>query len=254
MPDVVSARSRWPSLEHTPEPRDESVVTEPEDDSSDDPLLASVRPDELPDVTESMRLLDLVQQGDEAALNDLLRRYEDRLKRIVRIRLSAKLRRCVETVDIVQETFQSAIKHIGDLEMRSTASIMQWLSRIAENQMHDVHRRFYGQKRDRTREVRLADGGRLADDSSPGFVAATNEVTPDEQVATDEIRKIVDDAVAELPDDYREVIMLRTYYGGSWEFVAQQIGRPNADAARQLHRRARIRLSRIMQGRLPESE
>jgi RNA polymerase sigma-70 factor (ECF subfamily) len=229
-------------------------VSEPDSDSKDDPLLASVKPDELPDVTESMRLLDRAQHGDDGALNDLLRRYEDRLKRIVRIRLSAKLRRCVETVDIVQETYQSALKHIGDLEMRSTASIMQWLSRIAENQMHDVHRRFYGQKRDRSREVRLADGGRLNDDSTPGVVASTGEMPPDEQVAQDEIRKIVDDAVAELPDDYREVIMLRTYYGGSWEFVAQQIGRPNADAARQLHRRARIRLSRIMQGRLPEPE
>lgn len=229
----------------------DDLSSSPSDESTDD-LLASVSPDELPDVTESMRLLEQAQGGDDQALNDLLSRYEERLKRIVRIRLSARLRRCVETVDIVQETFQSALKHINNLEMRSTASIMQWLSRIAENQMHDVHRRFYGQKRDRTREVRISDGGRMDDESTRGVVPPSGSVPPDELAAQDEIRKIVDDAVAELPDDYREVIMLRTYYGGSWEFVAEQIGRPNADAARQLHRRARIRLSRIMQGRLPE--
>ena len=228
----------------------DDVASSPADESADD-LLASVSPGELPDLTESMRLLEQAQGGDDQALNDLLSRYEERLKRIVRIRLTARLRRCVETVDIVQETFQSALKHINKLEMRSTASIMQWLSRIAENQMHDVHRRFYGQKRDRTREVRISDGGRMDDESTRGVVPPSGSVAPDELAAQDEIRKIVDDAVAELPDDYREVIMLRTYYGGSWEFVAEQIGRPNADAARQLHRRARIRLSRIMQGRLP---
>ena len=227
---------------------------EPRDSSSDDPLLASVSPDELPDLTESMRLLREAQDGNDLALDELFRRYEARLSRIVRIKMSAKLRRCVETVDVVQETYRAALRRINDLELRSTASILQWLAKIAENQMLDTHRRFYGLKRDKQREVRLGDGGRGDGDSSSsgGVVPAAKQPTPAEQVASDELRDIVDAAVAELPDDYREVIMLRTYYGGSWEWVAEQLGRPGGDAARQLHRRARMRLSRLLMDRLPD--
>jgi len=220
----------------------------------DDPLLASVAGDELPDLTESMVLLRQAQDGNEVALDELFRRYQSRLARIVRIRMSAKLRRCVETVDVVQDTYRAALKRIDDLELRSTASIMQWLAKIAENQMLDTHRRFYGQKRDKGREVRLGEGAR--DDGSSttgrGVVPPSDQATPAELAETAELRRLVDDAVAELPDDYREVIMLRTYYGGSWDWVAEQIGRPGGDAARQLHRRARMRLSRLLMDRMPD--
>jgi len=225
------------------------------DAPGDDSLLASVSPDDLPDLTESMHLLRAAQDGDELALDELFRRYEARLSRIVRIGLSARLRRVVETVDVVQETYRAALRRIGDLELRSTASILQWLAKIAQNQMLDTHRRFYGLKRDRTREVRLGSGARGENESSsagPGAVPASPTQTPADLAAQSELRQIVDQAVSELPDDYREVIMLRTYYGGSWEWVAEQIGRPGSDAARQLHRRARMKLSRILMERLPD--
>lgn len=221
----------------------------------DDPLLQSVPPSELPDLTESMHLLRAAQDGDDLALDELFRRYEARLSRIVRIGMTARLRRCLETVDVVQETYRAALKRIGDLELRSTASILQWLAKIAQNQMLDTHRRFYGQKRDKTREVRLGEGARGDHDSSsgPGAVPDSPMPTPAELAEKGELRQIVDEAVAELPDDYREVIMLRTYYGGAWEWVAEQMGRPGADAARQLHRRARMRLSRLLMDRMPDS-
>lgn len=228
-------------------------MTDPTPDDSDDPLLSSVAAHDLPDVTESMRLVEEAQGGNREALNELLRRYEPRLSRIVRIRLSSKLRRVVDTVDIIQETYRSAFGKIDSLELRSTASILQWLSRIAENQMIDTHRHFYGAKRDRTREVPLQGGGRSGDSStdSPGFLPASPDASPADAVSQKELHAIVDEAVAELPDDYREVIMLRTYLGGSWEFVTQEMGRPNAEATRQLHRRARIRLSRLVRSKIP---
>lgn len=223
----------------------------PDETPPDDPLLASFPPGELPDLTESMRLLKRAQGGDELALDDLFRRYEARLSRIVRIHMSSKLRRCVETVDVVQETYKAALKRIHELELRSTASILQWLAKIAQNQMLDIHRRFYGNKRDKSREVRLGDGARGDDDDPGGFVPVVRTGTPAELAAQQELREIIDVAVAGLPDDERDVILLRTYYGGSWEWVAEQMGRPGGDAARQLHRRARMRLSRLLMERLP---
>lgn len=217
---------------------------------SDDPLLSSVDPGALPDFTESMRLLTEAQAGDDQALDDLLRRYEDRLRRIVRIRLNAKLRRCVESVDIVQETFRSALGRINELELRSTASILQWLSKIAENHLIDTHRRYYGLKRDRTREIRIADARPESGERLHGVTPSAPGKSPLEEASQAEIARIVDEAVAELPDDYREVIMLRTYYGGSWDEVTRQMGRPTSEATRQLHRRARIRLARMVKDKL----
>jgi RNA polymerase sigma-70 factor (ECF subfamily) len=228
-----------------PSPRTDRASTVPE--TTRDPLSESLDRDDVPDLTESMQLVVQAQAGDEQALDDLLRRYQGRLQRIVRIRLNTKLRRCVESTDIVQETCRSAALKIGTLKLRSTASILQWLSRIAENEMIDVHRRFYGTKRDRAREVRIAEGG-----GEHGVVPLSEGASPDELASQREIRAIVDDAVARLPDDDREVILLRSYYGGSWEFVARELGRPNAEATRQLHRRARIRLGRMLRSRLSD--
>lgn len=248
MSDAEENPANDPPVDETP-----SGDTPPVDDTSsgapgDDPLLQSVDNRALPDVTESMRLVQRAQQGDDAAMNELIQRYEPRLRRIVRIKLSYRLRRVVESVDIVQDTFRAAAEHIEDLELRSTASILQWLSRIAENRMLDTHRHFYGLKRDKTREVRMADprGEDDAGEFRPGAVVPDAGPTPEEEASRRELARLVDEAVAQLPEDYREVIMLRTYYGGSWDYVAEQMNRTNGDAARQLHRRARIRLARIM--------
>ena len=201
---------------------------------------------ELPDLTESMRLVQQAQAGSREALEHLLERYHERITRIVRVRLSQKLRRFMESGDIVQETLRKAAANVGELELRSQAAIMQWLSRIAENQMLDMHRRLTAAKRDRGREVPLGDG---PDDPSSGQPAA-DQLRPDEIAEKHELARLVDECVAELPDDDREVITLRTYCGGSWEWVTAQMGRESSEAVRQLHRRATIKLGRLLQKRM----
>ena len=221
--------------------------------SSDDgaadvqPLHESLAPEQLPELTESMRLVQQAQAGSQEALEALLARYQDRVLRIVRIRISNKLRRHVESMDVVQETLRKAAANLNELELRSQAAILQWLARIAENQMLDVNRRMSAAKRDRMREVPL--GGRYEDNPSWGMPEA-RQAPPDEIAAQRELARLVDECVAELPDDYREVITLRTYCGGSWEWVTQQMGRESAEATRQLHRRASVKLGRLLQERM----
>jgi RNA polymerase sigma-70 factor (ECF subfamily) len=217
-----------------------------------DQLSDSLKDAPLPDFTESMRLAEAAKTGDRQALDDLLRRYEPRLRRIVRIRLNARLRRCLESVDIIQETYTSAFQAIERLELRSTASILQWLARIAENHMIDAYRRHYGTKRNRDRE---GGGDPEWGDAGKEWGAQPHQpLSPDKEVAKQEILAMVDNAVSQLPDEEREVVLLRSYHGGSWAYVAKQMGRPSEDAARQLHRRARMRLARLLDGRLPPAD
>lgn len=211
------------------------------------PLHESLPPQELPDLTESMRLVQAAQAGSREALEQLLARYQDRVLRIVRIRISNKVRRHVESMDVVQETLRKAADGLAEMELRSQSSILQWLAKIAENQLLDTHRRMTAAKRDRTREQPLE----RRSESGDFFGMPASEQAPPDQIAEQrELARLVDECVAELNDDYREVITLRTYCGGSWEWVTEQMGRESSEAVRQLHRRATIKLGRMLQERM----
>jgi DNA-directed RNA polymerase specialized sigma24 family protein len=110
-------------------------VTEP-DSKPDDLLARSLSRADFPSREVSLALLAQAQQGDRRALEDLVRRYQDRLRRIVRIQLGGSLlRREYDSMDIVQNAFQAALPKIGDLRVRTAAGILQWLSIIATNQI-----------------------------------------------------------------------------------------------------------------------
>lgn len=201
-----------------------------EQDKPDDPCI-------------SIELLNEAQAGDKQALNELLGRYQERLRRVVRVRLDARLRRSLDSSDVVQETFAAALSGIPTLRALDRGAILGWLTRIAENELIDLRRRTSAAKRDKSLEVPLdAIGAPPARTPTPADVSATNE-----------LKDRVDAAVAELPQDWRDVIVLRTYLGASWQDVARQLGCPSADAARQLHRRATVALARAVdpEGTIP---
>lgn len=216
--------------------------------SAPDPLQSSFADDGPPDPTQSVDLLNRAQQGDRDALSALLDRYQDRLRRIVRVRLGARLRARVESMDIVQDAYAVAMCKIGDLEMRGPGSILNWLARIAEHKIHDANDYFAAAKRDLGREKAL-------DASSDGTVSARHRLAagvegPDEEAARSELREIIDEALTELPDKHRESILLRDYCGADWDYVTRTLGSPNVHAAQELHRRAWIKLRRAVRPRL----
>lgn len=205
-----------------------------------DPLLSESLSDrELPAAHESLALLARARQGDEGALHDLLSRYQDRLRRIVHIQLGgSSLRQVHDSMDFVQETFLAALPKIRDLEPRSAASLLNWLSLIAINQIRDARDHRHAAKRDARRNVPLSA---FAASTSGSVQLPAPGTDPGAAAARREVRELLDDAVAALPDDQRRVVVLRDYCGESWERIAAELHRENG-AARQLHQRAWIRL------------
>lgn len=215
--------------------------------NSDDLLSRSISPDELPDPRTSLGLLALAQGGDRRALEDLIGRYQQRLLRIVRIQLgTTALRRQYDSMDIVQNTFKAALPKIGDLKPRSAAGILQWLSIIATNQIRDVHDRLHAGRRDMALEVPM-DGDSQA--SGEGAALAASGPPPDEQALLREVRDLLDEEVARLPEDQRRVVVLRDYCGEDWDRIAAELARENG-ATRQLHQRAWIRLRQALRPKL----
>jgi RNA polymerase sigma-70 factor (ECF subfamily) len=204
---------------------------------------------ELPALGRSLELARRAQAGEAEALDELLRRYQERVVRIARIRMGSRLRTCMESMDLVQETWRTALGRFQDLELRSHASLIQWLSKILENQIHDaVTRNFRTEKRARDRERPLSPAGESGD--AAALEPAGSEPAPADALAETELREIYDACVEELEGDQREVVLLREYAGASWELIARELGRARVEAAQELYRRARIRLAGIVQRRL----
>ena len=200
-----------------------------------DPIVQSLAGD-LPPEGESMALLARARTGDDEALQQLLARYQERLRRIVRIQLgSTALGNAHESMDFVQNTFLAALPQIRELQPRSPAGLLQWLSLIALNEIRDAWKHRHAARRDARREADLA--------SNEDQLIASDRKAPDPGCVVElaEIREMLDDAVGRLPEDQRQVVLLRDYYGESWERVAEQMRRDRG-AARSLHQRAWVQL------------
>jgi RNA polymerase sigma-70 factor (ECF subfamily) len=196
------------------------------------------------DVTRSLDLVRQAQAGDDQALNRLFARYYERVRRIVRLRLGNRLRESVDSGDILQETFAAAVRAFQGFEVRDEASLIHWLSRLAEHQIIAQADYFAARKRDQRRSVPLH--GAAEEDDSFQISFADDSTRPLERLADREQAKIVEGCLAELAEDYRELILLRNYAGASWEAVAAETGRPSAAAARMMHARAMVELGKLV--------
>ncbi|MEZ6015214.1 MAG: sigma-70 family RNA polymerase sigma factor [Planctomycetota bacterium] len=194
---------------------------------------------DLPAPAVSLALLAKAQAGDREALHDLLTRYQDRLHRIVSIQLGgSKLRRMHDSLDVVQDTFLAALPKIAELRPRSPSSLLRWLAMIALHQVRDAYDHQHAQKRDMDRV--LQDGGSVSGQRRFDGIASTGN-GPAEEAELAELRALLDNEVARLPEDKRRVVLLRDYCGEAWEHIAEELHRDQG-AARQLHQRAWIRL------------
>jgi RNA polymerase sigma-70 factor (ECF subfamily) len=233
------------SREHSPEASHPAIL--PAMDTAAHPLAPGASDDGrggAPALGRSLECVARAREGDRDALDELFRRYEERVRRIARIRMGPRVRAVMESADLVQDTFVVAQRRIHDFEPRSHAAIVHWLARILQHQINDARDRATAARRDLDRERPLQ-----ADVSAPGDPPASDP-SPSEIAAAREQHEIYDACVRELEGDEREVILLRDYAGGTWEFVSAELGRPSADAALQLYCRARVKLARIVGQRL----
>jgi RNA polymerase sigma-70 factor (ECF subfamily) len=211
-----------------------------------DPLLDSC-PGEVAGLEESLGLLARAREGDKAALSALVERHHEQLLRVVRIRLGRGMRALLESGDVVQETYQALVQEIGGLRLERGDDLVQWLARVATNRIRDAHDRAHAARRDVGRE-RPLDPVDAASGEPPPALAAS-QTSPSDAAWRSEVREALDAAIASLPEDWREAILLRDYCGASWERIAEALGRP-VHASQQLHQRAWIRVRRLVEPRL----
>ncbi len=175
--------------------------------------------------------LDLVQRtqaGDRAAREALFARYEGRVLAIARVRLSARLRRRLESQDILQEALLEAVGSLERFEMRDDSSLIRWLAVLVERRV--------------SARAREADALKRGDAVALAVEPAGGAPEPAEAAGGREERELVQEALAALPERTRELVLLRDYACASWTSIAAELELPSADAARMMHARALVRL------------
>ena len=192
-------------------------------------------------------LLVLARRGNEAALGELLERYRNYLRLLIRIQIGGRLRRKVDPSDVVQEVFLDARRGFVGFRGVTEAEVVQWLRRIAAAAIARQVRHYAGTRQrdvalERTLEDELARSSCALD---RGLIAV--ESSPSRQAARREEAVLVADALAKLPEHYREVIVLRHLEGLSPGEVARQMGR-SADSVRKLWARALVQLRHVLGG------
>lgn len=197
---------------------------------------------EPPAVRPFNECIRLAQAGCPDALGELYERSRRYLLLIANQSVDARLRAKLGPSDIVQETLLKAKRHFDRFEGHSKAELRAWLRMILLNCVQDANRRFQpGAQRDLTRERNLQSILRYASDTWP---TACGE-TPSQLAMAAEQNAALSAAMARLPSEYRQVIVLRNLERRPFAAIGETLGR-SADATRKLWLRAIDRLREHM--------
>jgi RNA polymerase sigma-70 factor, ECF subfamily len=196
---------------------------------------------------DAEHLLREALAGDAGSLGRLLELYRRYLALLARVQIGQRLQGKVDESDLVQETFLEAHRHFPRFQGTSEAQLVRWLRQILATRLADTLRRYLGAQ---GRDVRLErEIGDAFDRSSAmlegGFVA--QQSSPSQQAARREQAVLIADALTGLPDDYREVLVLRHLEGLTFPEVARRMGR-SLDSVEKLWLRALVRLRQQLGG------
>jgi RNA polymerase sigma-70 factor (ECF subfamily) len=155
------------------------------------------------------------------------------------------LRSKAEAADLVQETFLEAYRDFHQFHGVTEAQLTAWLRQVLARNLANLVRRYvHTQGRDVRLEQELA--GELDRSSGELEVAlAAPQSTPSEQAVRREQAVLLAEALARLPEDYRQAVVLHNLRGLSFPEVAAQMGR-SVDSVEKLWARGLARLRRAL--------
>src|SRR5262249_13839680 len=173
-------------------------------------------------------------------------RYRDLLLVVARqIQIDPRLRRRFDASDLVQETLLKATQNLNQFRGGTEAELVKWLQGILENALADAIRHARAQKRDVAQEQALTavvhdSSARLED-----WLVAPGS-SPSQRAEREEQLLSVASALAKLPHDQRDVILLRDSLDTPIRAIAEQLGRSEKAVAGLLVR-GRRKLRELLQ-------
>lgn len=196
-------------------------------------MLSTSRPD--PD-----RLLQAARDGAAEDLGALLQMHRNYLSLLAASQLDGRLQVRCSPSDVVQETFLEAHRDFPHFKGSTTAEFQAWLREIlVNNLLRSVERHVTARRRCVRRETSLEELGARLNHSTARLeaVLADREHSASAALQRAEWGVILADELAEMPDDYRQVLRLRHLQGLSFKETAERMNR-SSGATRMLWVRA----------------
>ncbi len=174
-----------------------------------------------------VELVKKAQTGDYPAFEDLVRRYQDRVYRLALGMIQVP----AEAEEVVQDTFLNIFKNIK--EFRGDAAISSWIFRVTANTALMALRR-----QRRKPHLSLEDAGPDFSEDGTRHVQEPTDWTikPNELVLSGELKELIQTTMANLPEKYRLVLLLKDVEGLSNEEVAEALGLTVPTVKARLHR------------------
>jgi RNA polymerase sigma-70 factor, ECF subfamily len=173
-------------------------------------------------------LMERARRGHPTAFSVLVRRYDRYLYRVAR----SVLRDDDEAEDVVQQTFLQAFTKMADF--RGEANLRTWLTRIALNEA-------LGRRR---RQRPIVEIGQLDSAQervrSQIYLSPLTGSTPERAAARTQIRRILEQAIDDLPPAFRTVLVMRDVEEASVEETATVLGIRPETVRTRLHRARRM--------------
>lgn len=187
-------------------------------------------------------LAERARSGDDHALAELFRAHEPRMLRLIELRLDPRLRRRLDPVDVVQDTWLEVARRAGEWRAGALPFAL-WLRLIAVQALATMQRRHLAaHMRDARREVNLHATRSSVSAAALADAFVDSATSPTQAVSREELRARVNAAIAELDELDREIVAMRHFEGLSNEEAAAELAiEPSAASMRFLRALTRLR-------------
>lgn len=154
-------------------------------------------------------LVSAYVNGDESALGELIARHKDRIYRFI----YSKVYDRDVTEDIFQDTFVKVINTLKRGSYNEEGKFLPWVMRIAHNLVIDYFRR-------NNRMPKFESN----DDFNIFSVLSDGDLNAERSMIKDQVEKDVQRLIEELPEDQKEVLIMRIYKEMSFKEISEQTG------------------------------
>jgi RNA polymerase sigma-70 factor (ECF subfamily) len=179
-----------------------------------------------PKIDQDYEIIRAIQAGRKELFAELVQRYERPLYHFG-MKMCAESR---DAEDVVQETFLNAFKYLKDF--RYETKFKNWLYRIATSNCIKKRRKSkFAPERELSMEEFLPQDEAAVDRQVPTWATL-----PLDQVLNEELGRTLKQAIGQVPEKYRVVLVLRDIEGFSTEESAQILNLTPTNIKVRLHR------------------
>ena len=154
-------------------------------------------------------LLDRYRNGDQAVVSDLFQLHRERLRRMVQVRLSPRVRSRVDESDILQDTLLRAANYIQDYIAKPPMPFFIWLRWLTSQQIKQCHRFHLATKKRATQKQEVHSDSQMS--FSEILAIQFTQSTPSKIASQKEMIAIATRVLEQLKPTDREILCMRHF-------------------------------------------